>query len=235
MSPKKQSNLHDGEYRCERCWSEKNINLYPKSQFVDGDAKGFVILCEKCLEDAPPEKDPKEFEQLYLRFASPKEFIQYYDVKNEKEAKELWKQEVEDGVSIPQSTSENIKNVSEGVEVENKKTPYGFELIDGKLLQKQDEVKYVEEIFQSYLLGNTMEKIARDLIKKNESIKWSLTAIREILKNPIYAGYEFRGANLVKADFEKIVEPEIFNEVQQKIVRNIRNPKYLYKPLQLTS
>jgi uncharacterized protein (DUF302 family) len=231
MSNKKQHNPPDGNYRCERCWSEKNINLFPRSQFVD-DAKGFVILCEKCKSESPSEKDEKIFDNLFLRFASPKEFIQYYNVENEKEAKELWNQERDGKELVFDNTPKDSTNDGERVGIGEKKTHIGYEVIDDALIINQGQAELVKEIFKSYLTGKTMEKISRDLKKKGAKI-FSLNEVREILKDPTYAGYKFRGTEIIKAEHDAIIDPETFNKVQQKIVRNIRNPKYLYKPLEL--
>jgi hypothetical protein len=78
-----------------------------------------------------------------------------------------------------------------------------------------------------------MEWIARDLGKREDNGKevWSVGKVRAILKDPIYAGFTLRGQEPVRAEHDAIIEKETFNLVQQRIVRNIRNPKYLYKPL----
>ena len=232
MSAKKQKESPDGDYRCERCWSEDNINLFPKSQFSD-DAKGFVILCEKCKGEAPSEKDEKVFDKLFLRFASPKEFIQTYNAENEKEAKELWSQEMDGKEPALENTSEDSINDGERVKAVEQKTQIGYEVVDDTLVINQDQAELVREIYKSYLSGKAMEKISRELKKKEGAINWSLNEVREILKDPTYAGYKFRGAEIVKAQHEAIIDAGTFNKVQQKIVRNIRNPKYLYEPLQL--
>jgi hypothetical protein len=233
MKGKKQKDSHNGDYRCERCWSEDDINLFPRSQFIEGDAKGFVILCEKCKGEAPSEKEEEIFDNLFLRFASPKEFIQTYNAGNEKEARKLWALEMEGKEPALENSSEDTTNEREGVGVTDEIIPFGYELVDERLTVSQKSADLVKEIYRSYLSGKTMEKIARDLTKQDESIKWSLNEIREILKNPNYAGYKFQGANVIIANHEAIIDAETFNQVQQRIVRNIRNPKYLYKPLEL--
>jgi hypothetical protein len=232
MSSKKQKESHEKEYRCERCWSEDEINLFPRSQFLD-NAKGFVILCEKCKGEAPSEKDENIFDTLFLRFASPKEFMQHYNVENEKEAKSLWKLEMEGKEPVLDNTPQVTKIVNERVEVEYEKNLIGYDIVDDALVINKDQAKFVSEIFNLYLDGKTMEKISREMKKKEDSINWSLNEVREILKDPTYAGYKFRGTEIVKGQHEAIIEVETFNKVQQKIVRNIRNPKYLYEPLQL--
>jgi hypothetical protein len=232
MSGKKQKDPHNGNYRCERCWSEDKINLFPKSEFVE-DTKGFVILCEKCKSEAPSEKDERIFENLFLRFASPKEFIQNYDAEDEKEAMMLWTQEMEGNDLTIHDTSEVAENNVEGVGDAEQKILIGYEEIDNILIINKDQAEYVKEIFNMYLSGKTMEKIAREMKKKETSINWSLNEVREILKDLTYAGYKFRGAEIVKAEHKAIIDVETFNKVQVKIVRNIRNPKYVYKPLVL--
>lgn len=234
MRNQKQLKSRKGGYRCERCWSENNINLFPRSQFLGEDAKGFVILCERCKYEAPSKKEADEFENLFLRFASTKEFIQHYNEENEHEARELWKREMEGKQPESDNSPKITEKETESIGIGDEKTPFGYELNQGRLTVNQGKKKLIMGIYESYLSGKTMEKIARDLSHKKEFGTWSLNEIREILKDPTYAGYKFHGTEVVKADHEALIEPEIFNKVQRKIVRNIRNPKYLYKPLELT-
>jgi hypothetical protein len=233
MKGRKQKESPDGDYKCERCWSEDNINLFPRTQFLDKDAKGFVILCERCKEDAPSNSDEKKFENLFLRFSSPKEFMRYYNVENRNDAMDLWEREMEGEEVLFNEADDLPKKDMPSVGVEEQEIPFGYELEDGKFFVNEDEKETITKIFDSYLLGKTMEKIARELSQEGEEKTWSLNEIREILKDPIYAGYKFQGADAIKARHEAIVEPEIFNKVQQKIQRNIRNPKYRQNPLVL--
>lgn len=232
MSNQKQS-VHDGDYRCERCWSEKNINLYPRSDFLGGDANGFAILCDRCKSEAPKEKDLKKFENLFLRFASTKEFLLNYNATSEQEALMSWCKEMQIDESPIETISPNKEKNHDEVGGLDQKIPFGYELRGDTLTINPKDADVVRGIFDSYLSGNTMEKIARELLKDagNESIKWSLNEVREILKDPTYAGYEFKGSNVVLGVHEVIVDKATFNRVQKRIVRNIRNPKYLYKPL----
>ena len=233
MKNKKQKESPDGDYRCERCWSEDKINLFPRSQFLDKDAKGFVILCERCKEEAPFDSDESEFEQLFLKFSSQKEFIQYYNAENKSEAMKLWKKEMEGEVVLTTEPDEVSEKEMQSVGEEDEIIPFGYDLKNGSFSINKHEKEIIANIFESYLSGKTMEKIARELSKKNEGVGWSLNEIREILKNPIYAGYKFQGAEVVKARHEAIIKAETFNKVQQKIQRNIRNPKYRQNPLVL--
>jgi hypothetical protein len=232
MKVKKQKESPDGTYRCERCWSEDEINLFPKSKFLGKDAKGFVILCERCKDEAPSNSNENEFNNLFLRFSSLKEFIQYYNVENKNEAMELWKKEMEGEDVFSDEPVKVFEKEIRSVGVEEHNIPFGYEMEDGRFFVNEDEKETITRIFDSYLLGKTMEKIARELSQK-EKKSWSLNEVREILKDPIYAGYKFQGADVIKSKHKAIVKPETFNKVQEKIQRNIRNPKYRQKPLVL--
>ena len=233
MKIKKQKESPDGTYRCERCWNEDEINLFPRSKFLGKDAKGFVILCERCKDEAPSKANEKEFENLFLRFSSPKEFIKYYNVENRNEAMKLWEKEMEGEDVFTGEPVEVLEKDMQSVGEEDQEIPFGYELEDGKFLVNEDEKETIVKIFESYLSGKTMEKIARQLTNEDEEESWSKFEVREILKDPIYAGYKFQGADVVKARHEAMVKVETFNKVQEKIQRNIRNPKYRQKPLVL--
>jgi hypothetical protein len=233
MKNKKQKGSHNGDYRCERCWSGDKINLFPKSQFLGEDVKGFVILCEKCKDEAPSKSDEKEFNNLFLRFSSPKEFIQYYNAKNEKDAMKFWESEMKGEEALPDDPIIIPEKESQSIGVEDQIIPLGYEMKDEGFSVIQNEKEIIKGIFHSYLSGKTMEKITRELANEKEGEVWSLKEIREILKDPTYAGYKFQGGEVVKAQHEPIIKPETFNKVQQKIQRNIRNPKYRNNPLVL--
>ena len=234
LSNKLQQLKHDNSnHKCERCWATKNINLYPRSNFLDNEVKGFVILCDRCKETAPKGGcNITVFDKLFLIFASSKELIQYYDAKNESEALELWCNEHGFDISIFETNDKEISQEEQSYKIKEIYVPVGYDMGDGKLVIKKEEAEIVQEIFQSYLSGNTMERIAREIRKSNaKTQELNLSKVREILKDPVYAGYILKGNEYVKESHEPIVERETFNTVQQRIVRNIRNPKYLYEPL----
>jgi len=74
------------------------------------------------------------------------------------------------------------------------KAPYGYELIDGKMLApKYDETHIIRWIFDNYLKGISPEEMAEQLDAKGintpeSSQKWRPAAIRYILTNEKYAG-----------------------------------------------
>ncbi len=159
--------------------------------------------------------------------------MQYYNVESRDEAMKLWEMEMDGKEVFPKVPVEVPEKEMQSVGVEDQEIPFGYELDDGRYIVKKDEKEIITKIFEFYLLGKTMEKISRELTNKGEEKSWSLNDVREILKDPIYAGYQFHGADVIKARHEAIVKPEIFNKVQERIQRNIRNPKYRQKPLVL--
>ncbi|UCE72853.1 MAG: recombinase family protein [Methanomassiliicoccales archaeon] len=218
------------QYRCERCWSNTEINLYPKSDFLLKDEKGFVILCLSCRTAAPKEVEKVVFEDLFLEYASPKELIQHYHAKSEKEALSQWC--LEHKVEEVKWTIQNSEEDKIEKELVNEETevPFGFQINEGKLQVNQKKADIVKRIYEKYLDGNTMEQISRSL---ECAPPMSTVLVRRILKDPVYAGYVFKGNDLLKGDHKAIIDIESFNSVQKKIVRNIRNPKYVYHPLVL--
>jgi len=175
---------------------------------------------------------------MFLGFASTKELIKHYNVQNEEEAKKIWCKEhgeesadydIQSDLEYPEIRDPDDEGEIETKEIE-KNAPYGYVLNDDTLKVNLEEAKVVKCIFEKYLEGNTMERISRTLDQKPPL---NTASIREILKNPVYAGFILIGAEVVKGSHEPIIEIKTFNSVQKKIVRNIRNPKYLYKPLEL--
>ncbi|UCE36899.1 MAG: recombinase family protein [Thermoplasmata archaeon] len=233
MIAKERQSAHDDlsiNYRCERCWSNIDINLYPKSEYICEDKKGFVILCDRCKNEAPCGASCEYFEDIFLAFASPKELIQHFNAKDEAEAIKIWCEEngIED--TAFEIKSEEEIQVQEKNEGEITESPFGYSLEYGKLFVIEEEAEIVRDIFNTYLDGKTMEWIARNLDYINDL---SQGQVREILKDPIYAGYKFKGVDIVLGEHETIIDKDTFNSVQKRIVRNIRNPKYVYKPLVL--
>jgi site-specific DNA recombinase len=112
--------------------------------------------------------------------------------------------------------------------------PYGYEIQDGKLIVIPDEAKVVKEIFEKYLEGMSTGKIVKMLTERKVPTKrgarWDAATIASILKNPIYAGFVEWDDTLTKGSHETIIMPEMFNTVQETLVRHIRRPEQRYQP-----
>ena len=105
--------------------------------------------------------------------------------------------------------------------------PYGYDYVDGKLLVNEDEAKQVKNIFQMYLNGLSMKKIADILNSKSIPTKqnriWGSQTVSMILKNPIYCGFLHWEDYLNPGDHDPIVDRDTFNEIQE--LRQKRNTK----------
>lgn len=105
--------------------------------------------------------------------------------------------------------------------------PYGYDYVDGKLLVNEDEAKQVKNIFQMYLNGLSMKKIADILNSKSIPTKqnkiWGSQTVSMILKNPLYCGFLHWEDYLNPGDHDPIVDRDTFNEIQE--LRQKRNTK----------
>lgn len=72
-------------------------------------------------------------------------------------------------------------------------TPYGYRMVDRKLVVDDYEAEVVRGIFQNYLAGWSLAEIARDLNRRNiprqnGSCKWYTSTVQYILGNEKYIG-----------------------------------------------
>jgi site-specific DNA recombinase len=96
--------------------------------------------------------------------------------------------------------------------------PYGYDYNNRKLAINKREARIVKMIFQLYLDGLSMKKIADHLNEKNvptkRKRKWGSQTISKILKNPLYCGTfhweEFEHENV----HPPIIDESIFNKCQ---------------------
>lgn len=67
--------------------------------------------------------------------------------------------------------------------------PYGYRLVNGKLVVEESEAEIVQSIFADYLSGVNPDQIARQLIQTDVSGKiWTRHTVEYILKNEKYMG-----------------------------------------------
>jgi site-specific DNA recombinase len=117
---------------------------------------------------------------------------------------------------------------------------YSYDENKKKLIINKDEKKIIEEIFESYIKGQGYLSISDYLnslgYKTRTGKPFYITAVKNILKNPLYAGkirwgyYENwederrKGLNdnpiLVEGDHEGIITEEVYELVQKKISNN---------------
>ncbi len=141
--------------------------------------------------------------------------------------------------AVAQTESENISShIMYGHEMarQNGKIlytsrPYGYNLKNEKLTINKKEAEVVKKIFELYINGHSIYKIAKYLneskIKSFKKIKWSITTVGNILRNYVYIGTIERGKNTknkniyyIENHHEPIIDQNTWNLVQLKIKEN---------------
>ena len=125
---------------------------------------------------------------------------------------------------------------------------YGYEIgPDGELVVNPDEAQIVCWIFEQYLLGKSLGKIAagleaRGILSPTGRSKWNREAIDKLLSNEKYTGRVLlqktvsTGAVQIENDglmdrylytdtHEAIISDEIFMAVQQEKLKRTKNPE----------
>jgi len=115
---------------------------------------------------------------------------------------------------------------------------YDYLVGKGKLVVNEEEAYYVRKIFEWYLEGNSMLKIAKKLKDLNVPTKrgghWNQSTINSILNNPLYIGnvrYGIRKKNsfeVVGKNITVIIDNDMFYGVQNlmKKRKNFHNKKH---------
>jgi hypothetical protein len=232
--------LKRSKFKCERCWSSRNLVYHHRIPVSRGGASlldNCIVLCSNCHSIAP---EGELALKLFIEFASPKEMIKHYGVKTELEAIERWCNE--NGVCPSEvirkfKTGSHKISVLSGMERKALKgemygfpAPFGYIFDSGNLEIVEKEARIVEKIFSQYTDCCTLLEIANNLnfdgIKTKKNSKWSIWSVRRILKNPIYAGYVKWNNIVKKGRHPPIIDLKQFNQVQKKMEkRSIRKPK----------
>ena len=115
---------------------------------------------------------------------------------------------------------------------------YDYLVGKGKLVVNKQEAYYVRKIYEWYLEGDSMLKIAKKLKDLNVPTKrgghWNQSTINSILNNPLYIGNVRYGVNkknnfeVVGKDITGIIDKDMFYGVQElmKKRKKFHNKKY---------
>ena len=107
--------------------------------------------------------------------------------------------------------------------------PFGYRLEDGRLVAEPDEMRIVNRIFAEYLDGSPMDWIAFSLNNEGRLTRkgnpWNKFNIRNILHNPVYAGFMRWEDLLIRHDAETVLSPEEFNSLQERMASRTRDPR----------
>ncbi len=99
--------------------------------------------------------------------------------------------------------------------------PYGYDYVNGKLVENKTESPQIKRIFELYLAGQSMDKIAELLnqegIPSKQNKKWGPHTIQVILKNPLYYGFLHWEKYMNKGDYPPLIDQNTFTKVQEII------------------
>lgn len=107
--------------------------------------------------------------------------------------------------------------------------PYGYSIADGELISIPEEQIIVKRIFGSYLENSTLDEIASELnssfIRTRNGNQWNKYNLRNILHNPVYAGYMHWEEHLIGHHADCPVSVDEYNQVQRLMASKTRGVK----------
>ena len=107
--------------------------------------------------------------------------------------------------------------------------PYGYSIADGELISIPEEQIIVKRIFGSYLENSTLDEIASELnssfIRTRNGNQWNKYNLRNILHNPVYAGYMHWEEHLIGHHADCPVSVDEYNQVQRLMASQTRGAK----------
>ena len=94
--------------------------------------------------------------------------------------------------------------------------PFGYQITDGKTTIVQEEAEAVQHIFEEYIAGKSLRKIAESMTTRKtpyheDTQKWNQNMVSRVLANEIYCGNE--------------KYPPIITEVQYRLADKFRQRK----------
>lgn len=110
----------------------------------------------------------------------------------------------------------------------------GYKSVSKQLIIEPDEAHIVKKIFEQYLAGKGYKAIAHQLNREGYKTKrkkaFSINSIRQILLNPVYAGFIRFGktstneTNIIKGIHEPIISKDLWDKVQELHKQKSRKP-----------
>ena len=106
--------------------------------------------------------------------------------------------------------------------------PFGYVLEGGALKGVPEELETVSYMFRSYADGETLDSICYSLNREGTLTRrgnpWNKYNLRNVLHNPVYAGYMRWEDLLIHHEAETAVTPEEYNAVQELMASRVRDP-----------
>jgi site-specific DNA recombinase len=113
--------------------------------------------------------------------------------------------------------------------------PYGYRIVEGKLVVEPQEAEWVQKIFRWYLQQNLgVVAISRELnrlgVHPRRGDRWKGTRIYKLITNPLYAGFVRWGGEMAQGTHEPIIEQERFDAVQRTLHQRNHRSRQLRSP-----
>lgn len=117
------------------------------------------------------------------------------------------------------------------------RTSYGYDYQKetGSLIINPAQSLVVKYIFERYLAGRSITKLRDDLNERYpKEISWNYRAVRGILSNPVYCGYNQYKGQLFPGEHESIISEDVYKRTQEelKIRQRIAAEKTNPRPFQ---
>lgn len=100
------------------------------------------------------------------------------------------------------------------------KTSYGYDYHKetGTVTINPAQSLAIKFIFESYLSGRSVTKLRDDLNEQYpKPIPWNYRAVRKILDNPVYCGYNQYLGEIYKGNHEPIITKEVYDKTQKEL------------------
>lgn len=100
------------------------------------------------------------------------------------------------------------------------KTSYGYDYHKetGTVTINPAQSLAIKFIFESYLSGRSITKLRDDLNEQYpKPIPWNYRAVRKILDNPVYCGYNQYLGEIYKGNHEPIISKEVYDKTQKEL------------------
>ena len=101
--------------------------------------------------------------------------------------------------------------------------PYGYKVVNKKLIIDEDKSEIVKYIFEQYSLGVYVRDISRNLADKgiyNKGKPFAINTIYNILKNEKYLGVYKHNEEIIDNMYPKIIEKDLFEKIRVKTKKN---------------
>lgn len=114
--------------------------------------------------------------------------------------------------------------------------PFGYQLVDKKLVPNQKELFWVKRIYEMYSVGQSVYQIKKELMKngvlsRRENLIWSDHSIKRILQNTHFEGYYYytdkKLDETVKVDCPKTLPSSLIKKVRERFEKKTYTSNYV--------